>query len=926
MRCENTKEFRIRDYVHAFEKSLNYLAGAILAIFVAGISYVSFVPEWNMTLTEIVQNIHDEPNIFLCIFTAVLATLPYYFYYTLKDNDRWNACQGERDKWGLGKICIIYELCMMCLFYLLVQGDLRFAWAKCIISSIGAGLSLLYLCLMIKGNYDGERLGYFVLIVLGVIGFFILLLINSLCNLRHNFEIQNYSVVYLLLAFVMNAVINTFFLSKSDSNEEMGIISNRKKIMIPIISISIFTVTVIFCFYYFNQRYGIMLLAALWITIYEVAISCIKWQNNRRKVGACIVTFIVFVIMVPICIWKNDEYPNELAINWLILIGISIYLAAIKYWGYILKWLFYSKEHKESRAKAMNTMVWFRNSILGSMLFVLVVLLSSGSYYRLLLTVLICSLVAERFISCYVFADQIKDRDKVYLTGRLIEFLAIMLPVIVFVLEKRIDFKWEWEPWLRLGIPSSMIFLSSLLSCILLCGYIRKVWRGKEEANTKITGLQEVELPEMEQMQLIKRLVCSLGRIKALVEQTISGKNAGSFLTLTFSWCVYIVLTAAFLDFLPVVSNCRMWGAIGLIFIIVMDWCILSRRLTEYYIKKMKTGERAVQFLRCFELKWNENLKKMLVGYKEIDAQQFQEGSRLRPLLFYMGSIYRTEMSIEEEEYNNIAQAACSLEMIHKASVMFDDFIDGDEKRHGKPAYHVQYPNVNKLLLLGNAMLASAQINFINCKSFFRCGEAVMIDNIKKISKIVTDLCEGCYKELSRADYDWQNRVEIDDIIKCETVSLIEGSISLGYSCFHTIQGDEERVNIEKLGQAFGYIFQYLNDLEPFSQKTKYKDYKGCLDNYDQGKKNIALVTLYHCASEEDKEILRGRDYEKTEQLYRKYNIEQKVLGYVREKIDELVETLEKLEAGNQEWVKSFKELFNMARAEKGWEEKIAPL
>ena len=926
MKRENTKEFRIRDYVHAFEKSLNYLTGAILAILVAGISYISSVPEWDMTVFEIVQKIHDDPKIFLCIFTAVLATLPYYFYYTLKDNDRWNACQGERDKWGLGKLCIIYELCMMCLFYLLVQGDMRFAEAKCYISGISAGLSLLYLYLMIKGNYEEERIGYFVLIILGVIGFFILLLINSLYNLKDNLGIQNYSVVCLLLSFVLNAAINTCFLSTSDSNEEMGIISNRKKIMIPIISISVYTVTVIFCFYYFSQQCWIMLATALVITMYEVAISCIKWQDNRKKVGACIIAFIALVIIIPMCVWKNEKYPNELALNWLILIGISIYLAAIKYWGYILKWLFYSREHKESKAKAMNTMVWFRNSILGSMLYILVILLSSGSYHLLLLTIIICSLTSEKFISYYVFADQIENRDKVYKTGRIIEFFAIMLPVVFFVLEKRGVFKWEWEPWINIEIPSSMIFCVSLLGCILLCGYIRKEWRVKEGTDSQIMGFQEEELPEIEERKLLKKLLCSLEKIKALVEQTTSWKNAGSFLTLTLSWCVYIVLTAAFLDFSPAVSYSRIWGAIGIVFIVIMDWCFLSRRLTDYYIKKLKMGERTVKFLKYFKIKWDENLKTMLAAYKEIDAQQFQEGSRLRPLLFYMGSSYRPEMNIGEEEYNNIAQAACSLEMIHKASVMFDDFIDGDEKRHEKPAYHVQYPDIHKLLLLGNAMLAYAQVNFVNCKPFFRCSEAVMIENIKNLSKIVTDLCEGCYKELSRADYERQDRGEIDNIIKFETVSLIEGSIALGYSCFHTTQGDEERVNIEKLGEVFAYIFQYLNDLEPFSQKEKYKKYKGSLDHYDHGKKNIALVTLYHCASAEDKAILKEGDYEKTEQLYRKYNIEQEILGYVREKIDELVEILGKLEAGNQEWVESFKELFNMALAEKGWKEKIAPL
>lgn len=926
MECGSTGEFRMRDYVHAFEKSLNYLAGAILAIFAAGISYISTVPDWYMDLGEIVQNIHDDPKIFLCVCTAVLSTLPYYFYYTLKDNDNWNACQGKRDKWGLGKICILYEICMMSFFYLLVQGDLHFAGAKCIISFISALLSCLYLGLMIKGHRRGERIGYFVVVILSAIAFFILLFVNSLWNLKNNCDDQNYSVVCLLIMFILNAAVNLFFLDRSESNEEMGIISNRKKIMIPIISISIYTVSVVFCFYYFNEKIWVMPAVALLITLYEAVISCIKWEDHYKKVGACIVAFVIFVISIPIFVWRNKEYPDELALNWFMLIGISIYLAAIKYWGYLLKWLVFSKEQKRTKSKAMNTMVWFRNSILGSMLFTLVILLSGKSCYVLLVIMLICSLTAEIFLAHYVFAEQINHADKIYSKGRFIELLAIIMPVSFFILEKTTGFGSEWEIKMDVEIPQGMVFAGALLCCLLLLMHIRRKWKANDGIVEEEADVQETDLLAIDTGKLVGKLFAGIKRINFLLGQTMAGKNVGNFSTLTVSWCVYIVLTAAVLDFLPAFSNVRMAGAVATVFIVIVDWFVLSERLTDYYIEKMKAGKCVMHFKSIFKKIWDEYLEETLKTYKEKNAVQFQVGSRLRPILFYMGSSYSPEITLGDAEYSNIARAACSLELIHKASVMFDDFIDGDEMRHGEQAFHMQYHDINKMLLLGNAMLAYAQVNFANCRAFFQCSEEIMLRNMKKLSEIVTKLCEGCYKELSRADYERQDRYEIDEIIQYETVSLIEGSIVLGYSCFHREQGTDDYVNIEKLGKKFGYIFQYLNDLEPFSQKAKYRKHKGGLNHYDHGKKNIALVTLYHCASEDDKTILKENSYERTEQLYRKYSIEQTVLEYVRTEIGELNNILAKLEPGNQEWVKTFKELFNAALKEKGWEDKIMPL
>lgn len=191
-------------------------------------------------------------------------------------------------------------------------------------------------------------------------------------------------------------------------------------------------------------------------------------------------------------------------------------------------------------------------------------------------------------------------------------------------------------------------------------------------------------------------------------------------------------------------------------------------------------------------------------------------------------------------------------------------------------------------------------------------------------------MCEGCYKELSMLDYDMQNQEELNNIIFLETVSLIRDSVSLGYRCFHAEYANVDCESIEKLGEAFGNTFQYLNDLEPFSQKTLYKKHKGGIKNFDLGRKNIALFLLYNRTSEDEKVRIHkekeDKKYDGIVGLYKRYNIEQKVLNEVKEKVSEIKELLRVLSAGNGEWVKAFRVLFNYALKEKGWGDKVENL
>lgn len=924
MTDRSTKEFQITDYVHSFEKSLNYLAGAILAIIAAAIGYLASKSQQNMALLEMFQNIYDDPKETICVFMAVLSTLPYYVYYTLKENLAWNACNVKRDHVGLFKIGIIYEICVMSFLYLLFQGNTDYACFKLVVSLVNIVLVGVYLFFLYK-EYTAEQelhIGYFIVVIISTFLLFIVLCINSLYKMKANINEQKYTLIPLVLIFFFNAVINIGFLTPADkSTAETGIISNRIKIMIPIISMSIFTVTVIYCFLHFDEDWVIMTSAAVWITAYEIVISCIKCRDSKQKVVWCIVSFVVFVTTLPAVICGNGLLFCELAIDWLILIGVSIYCAAIKYWGYILKFLFISEQ--ESKSRLMNIMAWYRNSFLGSMLFILAVLLPGKRFTLLLFTIIFCSLVSELYISAYVFKGTINNKKWAYSLGRIIEFLAIILPVAVFAFESLFYTKLQVINY-SVSLPAGVEISIVVLALVLVFEYVLKSWSGK---SFKIRWL-------FDRKALFQALTEAAENLNLLRKQVPWDKNAGNFWMILISWIVYILLAGCYLFFSPFVSKNGMHGLLIIGVIVAADWFFLTRKLLDYYIDRMKEGTQMVQFKKIFDAKWKECLNS-LDEFKEIKAEQFYMGDRLRPILFFLGSSYGRHGQLENNDYNVIAKTACSLELIHKSSVIFDDYIDDDTLRKGKDTFHVQYDSkgddsnrkvISVLILLGNAMLAKAQINFAECKKYFKCDDAATIENMKRLSEMIGDLCLGCYKEISLADYGRQSEGEIKKIIGMETVSLIAGSLSLGYSCFHKDQGNMDGKAIEELGEAFGYVFQYLNDLEPFSHRESYEKHKGKKNKVNYEDKNLAMLKMYQAVTGEEKDKFYQNSYEEIISLYKKYNIEQEVLEDVNKEIEKIKQALEKLSVGNEDWVKEFKYLFDLAISEKEWSNKIENL
>lgn len=101
---------------------------------------------------------------------------------------------------------------------------------------------------------------------------------------------------------------------------------------------------------------------------------------------------------------------------------------------------------------------------------------------------------------------------------------------------------------------------------------------------------------------------------------------------------------------------------------------------------------------------------------------------------------------------------------------------------------------------------------------------------------------------------------------------MIANSLLLGYYA-----GNVKDLKIESvfdlIGHMCGYIFQVMNDLEPFCQQEKLMQHKGRINmDISQSKKNIAFALLYELLSKKEKSALSSeKNIEKFNNLLIQY-------------------------------------------------------
>ncbi len=215
-------------------------------------------------------------------------------------------------------------------------------------------------------------------------------------------------------------------------------------------------------------------------------------------------------------------------------------------------------------------------------------------------------------------------------------------------------------------------------------------------------------------------------------------------------------------------------------------------------------------------------------------------GKNLRPMLVLLCS-KMCGGEVTERSY----RAAITIELVHTATLVHDDVVDGADMRRGMPSINAIWKN-KMAVLMGDYLLANALISIVDIRSF----DAMML-----LSDATRRASQG---ELLQIDKS--RRLDIDEptylkMVSDKTGALIAAACELG--AITTTESDDDRKALRDFGEAIGVAFQIKDDLFDFEGvqsiigKTKGRDLK-------EQKITLPLIhALSRAPKDESKEVLR---------------------------------------------------------------------
>ncbi|HKI90458.1 MAG TPA: polyprenyl synthetase family protein [Draconibacterium sp.] len=199
------------------------------------------------------------------------------------------------------------------------------------------------------------------------------------------------------------------------------------------------------------------------------------------------------------------------------------------------------------------------------------------------------------------------------------------------------------------------------------------------------------------------------------------------------------------------------------------------------------------------------------------------KGKQLRPIFVFLSA----KLHGETNEFSQLA--ACSVELLHTATLVHDDVVDESYERRG--TFSVKALWRNKLaVLVGDYILAKGLLLQLENKKY---------NFLHLISKAVQDMSEGEILQVKKS-----RKLDIDDetyfeIIRKKTASLIATSMAIGAA---SVSDNQELLDkMYSIGQDVGIAFQIKDDIFDYQDKGLI----GKPTGNDIKEKKITLPLLY---------------------------------------------------------------------------------
>lgn len=176
-----------------------------------------------------------------------------------------------------------------------------------------------------------------------------------------------------------------------------------------------------------------------------------------------------------------------------------------------------------------------------------------------------------------------------------------------------------------------------------------------------------------------------------------------------------------------------------------------------------------------------------------------QRSKQIRPMLVLLSA--RT-CGVEPEF--NTYHAAVLVEMIHTATLIHDDVVDGAELRRGLPSINAVWKNKISVLM-GDYLFSKALIGMIKLRNFHA---------LELLSKTAERLSSGEILQIEKARSDGMDEEIYYDMIRDKTASLISAACALGG--ITVTENAEHHQALASFGENLGMAYQIKDDLFEF--------------------------------------------------------------------------------------------------------------
>lgn len=211
-------------------------------------------------------------------------------------------------------------------------------------------------------------------------------------------------------------------------------------------------------------------------------------------------------------------------------------------------------------------------------------------------------------------------------------------------------------------------------------------------------------------------------------------------------------------------------------------------------------------FCHEFEVRWSK-----LISRLGIESGQVIFGSRLRPSLVYWAGAL---VGFDLDGIAGIVDVALGIEAVHKASLILDDWIDGDQTRDGFEALHVSVGQYEAVIQAIRMLSLPERVAHETGSASLRRVAPVYLEKLNLLKESmafaqIKELREFATEGVAVSDKD------VSDIVFGETISIISFAFEMGLRVASGGKCSDEAINeVTALAMSIGEYFQLTNDAE----------------------------------------------------------------------------------------------------------------